>query len=37
VRRLDIATSEPLKQMLQQALTDIDSRIAAFEKAPPQE
>jgi hypothetical protein len=37
VRRLGVATSEPLRQMLQQALTDIDARIRAFDAAPPQE
>jgi hypothetical protein len=37
VRRLAVATSEPLKRMLEQALTDIDARIGAFDKAPPQE
>jgi hypothetical protein len=36
-RRLAIATSEPLRQMLEKALADIDTRIQAFEKTPPQE
>jgi hypothetical protein len=36
-RRLAIATSEPLKQMLEKALADIDTRMKAFEKKPPQE
>lgn len=37
VRRLGVATSEPLRQMLQQALTDIDARIRAFDEGPAQE
>ena len=37
VRRLAIATSEPLRQMLEQARTDIDARIQVFDKTPPQE
>ena len=37
VRRLGIATSEPLKKMLEQARTDIDARIAVFDQTPPQE
>jgi hypothetical protein len=36
-RRLGIATSEPLRKMLQQALADIDARIAAFERPRTQE
>ena len=36
-RRLGIATSEPLRQMLEKALADIDARIQTFEKKPPQE
>ena len=32
-RRLAIATSEPLRQMLEKALADIDGRLQAF--APP--
>ena len=38
VRRLEVATSEPLhREMLQQALTDIDARIRVFDAAPSQE
>jgi hypothetical protein len=36
-RRLKVATSEPLKQMLEKALADIDARMQAFAPPPRQE
>jgi hypothetical protein len=36
-RRLGAATSEPLRQMLQRALTDVDARIRALDARPDQE
>jgi hypothetical protein len=36
-RRLKVATSEPLRQMLEKALADIDARMQAFAPKPRQE
>ena len=36
-RRLELATSDPLRDMLKRALVDLDARIRELDETPPQE